>query len=77
MKRIILFAMIAVAAVSCCGVSVEKLTVVPYPQEVVLEKGTFDVAGADIRCVGQVSEDVVALAERFAAQTALVSGKES
>ena len=77
MKKNVLMGLIAVIASSCCGISVEKLTVVPYPQEVVLEKGTFDAAGADIRCVGQVSEDVVALAERFAAQTALVSGKES
>lgn len=78
MKKILLLSFIVVAVASCCGgISVEKLTVVPYPQEVVLEKGTFDVSGANVRCVGLDDQAVVSLAERFAAQLSMVTGEES
>lgn len=78
MKRYFIFSLIAVVAASCCSdLAVEKVTVVPYPQEVVLEKGTFDVAGADVRCVGELDEASVALAERIASELSAVTGKAS
>lgn len=78
MKRYFMFSLIAVVAASCCSdLAVEKVTVVPYPQEVILEKGTFDVAGADVRCVGELDEASVALAERIASELSAVTGKAS
>ncbi len=62
---------------SCCGKIVEKVNLVPYPQEVVIEKGCYDAAGADVRYSADVDSLTVALAERLANQLTLVTGKQS
>lgn len=59
------------------GQSVKDLSLVPYPQEVVLNDGVFEIAGANIRCVGELDSLTICLAERFASNITFISGKKS
>ena len=59
------------------GQSVKELSLVPYPQEVVLNDGVFEIAGANIRCVGELDSLTICLAERFASDITFISGKKS
>ena len=73
MKKIFLSCMLAVMAVSAYA----KVTIVPYPQQVVEKEGSYKVAGASLRCVGSLDERTHALVERFAAELSQATGKAS
>ena len=76
MKKLTIVCLIAAALSSCCGKSVEKVHLVPYPQNVEIAHGVFDIEDADIRYFKGADEQIVALAERLGAQLTLVSGEE-
>ena len=61
----------------CYGQSAKEIALVPYPQKVVLNEGCFDVAGADIRCIGELDSLTLCLADRFASNITFISGKKS
>ena len=73
MRKIFLSCMLAVMAVSAYA----KVNIVPYPQEVVEKEGCFKLAGATLRCVGQLDERSAALVERFAGELSQATGKSS
>ena len=77
MKKLLTSVFFMSVVLICYGQSPKGLTIVPYPQEVVLNEGVFDVAGADVRCVGESDSLIIRLAERFASQIAFISGKKS
>ena len=76
MKKLTIVCLIAATLSSCCGKSVEKVHLVPYPQNVEIAHGVFDIEDADIRYFKGADEQIVALAERLGAQLTLVTGEE-
>ncbi len=76
MKKFILLASIAAAMISCAAVD-QKVTVVPYPNEITVNGGTFNAAGADFHYAAEFDEATVNIVKDFAAQLSLVTGKES
>ncbi len=77
MKRLIFVLLVVAAVSSCCGEVVEKVNLVPYPQEVTIEGGSFDAAGATVRYSACADSLTVALAERLASQLTLATGRQS
>lgn len=77
MRKLILMTIVAVAVSACCGKVVEKVNIVPYPQEVTIENGSFDAAGATVRYSADADSLTVALAERLASQLTLATGETS
>ena len=63
-KLLISFCLMSVLLI-CYGQSAKEIALVPYPQKVVLNEGFFDVAGADIRCIGELDSLTLCLADRF------------
>lgn len=75
MNRVLL--MIAVAVLSATAIMARNVTVVPYPDDVVISDGTFNAAGAGFRYdagFDKLAKDAVL---NFAAQLSAVSGKQS
>ena len=69
--------MIAVAVLSATAIMARNVTVVPYPDDVVISDGTFNAAGAGFRYdagFDKLAKDAVL---NFAAQLSAVSGKQS
>ncbi|MBR5564221.1 MAG: beta-N-acetylhexosaminidase [Bacteroidales bacterium] len=54
-----------------------KVTIVPYPQQVVENEGSYKLAGVSLRSVGAIDERTQALVERFAAELSQATGKSS
>lgn len=77
MKRLLFLGIVAVAVSACCGKVVEKVNIVPYPQEVTIKNGSFDAAGATVRYSADADSLTVALAERLASQLTLATGEQS
>lgn len=77
MKKLLFIGIVAALFSSCSDRIVEKVNIVPYPQDVIIADGAFDVAGSDVRCVGEVDRATLALAERLADQLSLVTGEKS
>ena len=77
MKKFTFIALIAVIVSACGGPVIENVNVVPYPREVNLKCGTFGIAGADVRYVGEPDSAVIALASKFADKLSVVTGVES
>ena len=76
MKKSIFIFLVAAAVSSCCVKVVEKVNLVPYPQNVEITCGSFDVEDADVRYYKGADEKLVALAERFASQLDIVAGED-
>lgn len=80
MKRNMKFAGIALAAAlaaASCGKHESVLTVTPYPNDVKLNCGRFQAAGAEFHYSGNVDELTVKALSGFAGELSAVSGKES
>lgn len=68
---------IAVSLIAACNPKeVTEISVVPYPNEVSLNSGAFDAAGADIHYDAQFEEYAKDAVVSFAQQLALTSGKQ-
>lgn len=75
MNRVLL--LIVVAVLSATAIMARNVTVVPYPDDVVISDGTFNAAGAGFRYdagFDKLAKDAVL---NFAAQLSTVSGKQS
>ena len=77
MRKLIIICILALAASPCFAEVAEKLNIVPYPENVTIEDGRFNVAGSSIRYSGKVDDATKALAERLAAQLSLTTGQKS
>ena len=77
MKRILIILATAVAIASCGRPAVESINVVPYPNDVTIKSGTFNLAANNCFHISadmdQASRDAAA---SFAAQLSLTSGIE-
>ena len=77
MKRLLFLGIVVAAVSACCGKVVEKVNIVPYPQEVTIKNGSFDAAGATVRYSAGADSLTVAIAERLASQLTLATGETS
>jgi len=75
-RKFVVAALTVILSVGC-GKVVEKVNIVPYPQEVTIENGSFDAAGATVRYSAGADSLTIALAERLASQLTLATGETS
>ena len=64
------------AAFACTPKDTQSISVVPYPNEVQLKSGRFDISGAEIGYDAATDERSKALFNRFAQQLSLATGVE-
>lgn len=77
MKKILILLSAVITAVSCNHENRACLDVVPYPNEVQIKSGEFNVAGADVRYGLAVDDRTKALLNGFAQHLSLVTGSVS
>lgn len=77
MKRPIILSAVAALLISCAPQESQTLTVVPYPNEVSIQNGTFDAAGADFHYSAEFDNAAQNIIKGFADHLSLVSGKDS
>lgn len=71
-----LFSVVCVLSVlSACSDKAESLPIVPYPQDVVIETGSFNALGAKVISEG-LADDETALLDKFGQQIASASGNK-
>ena len=75
MKKLLLLTVVLAAFTGCN--EVKDITVIPYPNEVQLNSGTFNAAGAEFYYSAEIEPLAVDLIEAFAAQLSMVTSKES
>ena len=64
-------------AVSCCNSTKEEISVVPYPNSVKVNNGSFDIKGAAFNYDATLDQRSKDLIQGFAEQLSLVTGAES
>ena len=74
MRRSFFFAAIATAVLSCTNAGDNTINVVPYPNEVSIQSGTFNAAGAAFKCSEDIDEASANAIAAFADQLSTVSG---
>ena len=74
MRRSFFIAAIAAAVLSCTNAGDNTINVVPYPNEVSIQSGTFDAAGAAFQCSEDIDEASANAIAAFADQLSTVSG---
>lgn len=77
MKKLHVLIIAALAVAACHKPEAQPFTVIPMPNSVEFGSGVFAVAGQNIYVDEALGQDVLPVAERFAARIALVSGKSS
>ncbi len=77
MKKTLILLSVLIAAAACAPKDVQTINVVPYPNEVQVKNGSFDVKGAGFTIGEGLDERSVAVIEKFAQQLSLVTGAES
>ena len=77
MKKTLIILSVLIAAAACAPKDVQTINVVPYPNEVQVKNGNFDVKGAGFTIGEGLDERSVAVIEKFAQQLSLVTGAES
>jgi hypothetical protein len=55
MKKTLILLSLIFAAISCAPKDVQTLSVVPYPNDVKIKAGTFDIIGAEDTFLGRVA----------------------
>lgn len=75
MKKFLL-SILVLASFTGCN-EVKDFTVIPYPNEVQLNSGTFNAAGADVHYDQGIDEASLNVIKTFAGQLSLVTAKES
>ena len=76
MKKTFIILSVLIAAISCAPKDVQTINVVPYPNEVEVKGGTFDVKGSGFSIGEGLDERSKAVVEKFAQQLSLVTGTE-
>ncbi len=77
-NKYLLIGILSLALMTACGTAEKReLTVVPYPNEVEIKTGTFDVAGAGFHYSAEFDDAAKAVINNFAQQLSLVTGSES
>ena len=74
MKKTAIITAIAAALISCSTTEVQTINVVPYPNEVCVKPGCFNVCGADFHYDANFDEATENLIKNFAEQLSLVTG---
>ncbi len=77
-NKYLLTGILSLALMTACGTTEKReLTVVPYPNEVVMKTGTFEAAGAGFHYAAEFDDATKAVITHFAQQLSLVTGSES
>ena len=71
MKKTLIILSVLIAAAACAPKDVQTINVVPYPNEVQVKNGSFDVKGAGFTIGEGLDERSVAVIEKFAQQLSL------
>ena len=77
MKKTLILLSVIAAVMACAPKEVQTISVVPYPNEVQMKDGRFEIAGADVIYDAAADERSKALFNSFAEQLSLVTGMES
>ncbi len=77
MKKVILLSIAAFLIVACKAPEKQSITVVPHPNEIQINKGTFEPAGADFHYSAEFDCPAKDIINNFARQLSLATGKES
>ena len=77
MKKLTLLIAFAAALFSCSKTEVKTISVVPYPNEVNIKAGSFDICGADFHYDAKFNEATKNVIKSFADQLSLVTGQQS
>ena len=77
MKKLTLLTVFAAALVACSTTEVKTINVVPYPNEVNIKAGSFDICGADFHYDTDFDEATQTIIKNFAEQLTLVTGRQS
>ena len=76
MRRSFCIAAIAAAVLSCTTTEDNTISVVPYPNEIIVNNGTFNAAGAAFHCSADLDEASRNIITAFENQLCMVSGCE-
>ena len=77
MKKLIILTAVAAALISCSTAEVKTINVVPYPNEVAVKTGSFDICGAEFHYDANFNEAAQNVIKSFAEQLSLVTGQQS
>ena len=77
MKKTAIITAIAAALISCSTTDIQTINVVPYPNEVCVKPGSFNVCGADFHYDADFDEASQNLIRNFAEQLSFVTGSSS
>ena len=77
MKKLMILSAVAAALISCSTTEVKTINVVPYPNEVTVKTGSFDICGADFHYDTKLDEATQNVIKSFACQLSLVTGQLS
>ena len=77
MKKAYLIAAILTIVTSCCKTAENVISVVPYPNEIEIKCGSFNVDGANFFISEGIDEASVRIIEGFSADIAAVSGQDN
>ncbi len=77
MKKLMILTAVAAALISCSTAEVKTINVVPYPNEVTVKTGSFDICGADFHYDTKLDEATQNVIKSFACQLSLVTGQLS
>ena len=77
MKKLMILTAVAAALISCSTTKVKTINVVPYPNEVTVKTGSFDICGADFHYDTKLDEATQNVIKSFACQLSLVTGQLS
>ncbi len=76
MRKNIILSAVAAAVISCGTADIQTINVVPYPNEVEINSGTFNASGAGFHYSEEFDETAKNIIRNFAGQLSLVSGSE-
>ena len=77
MKKLMILTAVAAALISCSTAEVKTINVVPYPNEVAVKAGSFDICGAEFHYDANFDEAAQNVIKSFAEQLSLVTGQQS
>lgn len=76
-NKFINFLLLSGIVAGCCSPDTGHADLIPYPDQISMQCGTFDIAGAPVRYVGGQDVAVSALASGFASRLSSATGCES
>ena len=76
MKKTLILLSVIFAAIACTPKDVQTLSVVPYPNDVKIKAGNFNIVGADVRYDAAADKNSKELFKTFARQLSVATGAD-